>query len=248
MNIKYVNDGVKMTKPDLNIHRITTAKDAQKASNTEQRMNIALWQAATEQNQTEILKQLSLGANVNIRGPNNKTILIHFVEQACDDLALIILNAGASLDPQDHNGDTALIHAVRNSSLKVTEQLIDKGAGILFENKHGEKAFDIALRQKNPALAALFEKALKDMIQRIPQEHLTWRHPISPRERDPHGDTILTWAARHGQENVIRALIRSGTDLCKTNSEGLTAYEIAEQAGYNRIARLLSQESGDKKI
>jgi ankyrin repeat protein len=235
-----------MGKHDPNIHMLSTAKNAQDISDPAHPLNIALWQAAIDQNQTEILKQLSQGANINIRGPENKTILIHLIEQSRSDLALILLNAGASLNPQDQNGDTALIHAVRNNAIRVAERLIENGADILLQNKNGDKAFDVAMRQNNPPLAALFEKALKDLIQRIPQGHLTWRHPISPRERDPHGDTILTWAARHGQENVVRALLRSGTDLSKTNSEGLTACEIAEQAGHIRIARLLAQKSSDK--
>jgi ankyrin repeat protein len=215
-------------------------------TNPESVHNLLLWDAARALDLSGIMRALSHGANINIRGDKKRTILMHAIKARRSDLALALLNAGASLDPQDEDGETALMYAVRAGDADTARRLIDNGADILIENKNGEKPVDLALRGKNAGLAVVFEPALKELINRIPQGHLVWKNPVSPRERDPHGDTILTWAARHGQENVVRALMTSGADVAQKNTEGLTAEQVARQAGHRRIESLLKSSATRK--
>ena len=217
------------------------------ASDPQSLLNQALWHAAEQHNLSHIMQCLSRGANINIRGWHNRTILMHMVLSDRSDLALALMNAGASLDPQDDDGETALMMALHKNDARTAKRLIESGADILIENKNGQKAIDIALRSKDPAIALLFESALKELIHRIPQGHLVWRHPVSARERDPHGDTILTWAARHGQENVVRALVASGVDPLQVNAEGLTAAQVARVSGHRRIESLLKTSAKEDK-
>ena len=73
-------------------------------------------------------------------------------------------------------------------------------------------------------------------------------------QRDSSGRTTLFYAAENGDLDEVRRIIYSlsGTGLsCQrlslitmTDSAGLTAADVAEQAGYDEIAALLRSEQG----
>ena len=57
-------------------------------------------------------------------------------------------------------------------------------------------------------------------------------------------DTLLTWAARHGQAEAVRLLLEGGASVGATNDDGASALYIACQEGQIERARLLV-EAGD---
>jgi len=185
------------------------------------------------------------GANINIRGENNETALVSAAREGRLDMALYLIDSGASLDPQDKDGDTALAHAVRGGHVAIAARLIACGADITIENKDGQKPLDAALKSGIPALVALFEQPLKDLLARIPSadavDTLRPRGLSPPPVADPFGDTMLTWAARAGQENVVRAMIQSGADIRQRNRAGHTARDVAQGAGHISIVEMLEK-------
>ena len=52
-------------------------------------------------------------------------------------------------------------------------------------------------------------------------------------------DTLLTWAARHGQAEAVRLLLEGGASVGATNGGGGSAMHIACQEGQVECARLL---------
>lgn len=185
------------------------------------------------------------GANINIRGANNETALACAAREGRLEMALYLIDAGASLDPQDKDGNTALAHAVRGNHVSIAARLIACGADITIENKDGQKPLDTALKSGVPALVALFEQPLKDLLARIPSadavETMRPRSLSPPPVADPFGDTMLTWAAREGQDNVVRAMIQSGADIHQRNRAGDTARDVAQRAGHLDIVQLLEK-------
>ncbi|MDP2205449.1 MAG: ankyrin repeat domain-containing protein [Alphaproteobacteria bacterium] len=185
---------------------------------------------------------LAEGAQINARGDNNETAIIHAAREGRSVMIEILLGLGASLDLQDRDGRTALAQAARGGHIGIVSMLIRAGADITLDDKAGDKPLDIALRSGNPALVALFEQPLKDLLARIPSAdtgpRLQYRRaPACP--PDPHGDTMLTWAAREGQENVVRAMLQSGADVFMRNRAGQTPRDVAETAGHRLIACML---------
>lgn len=185
---------------------------------------------------------LADGAQINARGDNNETALIRAARDGRLVIIEILLGLGGSLDLQDRDGRTALAQAALLGHVAVAALLIRAGADITLDDKTGDKPLDIALRSGNPALVALFEQPLKDLLARIPSadtgprlQHR--RAPACP--PDPHGDTMLTWAAREGQENVVRAMVQSGADVFLRNRAGQTPRDVAENAGHRLIACML---------
>merc|ERR1719198_1903174 len=52
-------------------------------------------------------------------------------------------------------------------------------------------------------------------------------------------DTLLTWAARHGQAEAVRLLLEGGASVGATNGGGGSALLIACQDGHLECVRLL---------
>ena len=187
---------------------------------------------------------LADGANINIRGAHNETALSQACREGRLEMALFLMDQGASLDPQDKDGHTALTHAVIGRHVLIAQHLIALGADITIENKNAEKPLDIAVKSNVPELVALFEQPLKDLLLRIPAadggQRMQGRQPPT-QPADPFGDTMLTWAARAGQDNVVRAMIKSGADVRQTNRAGHTAHAVARAAGHHDIAAMLEE-------
>ena len=57
-------------------------------------------------------------------------------------------------------------------------------------------------------------------------------------------DTLLTWAARHGQAEAVRLLLEGGASVGATNGGGGSALYIACQEGQIECARLLLEAGG----
>ena len=56
-------------------------------------------------------------------------------------------------------------------------------------------------------------------------------------------DTLLTWAARHGQAEAVRLLLEGGASVGATSSDGASALLLACAGGYLEIVRLLLEAS-----
>lgn len=189
-------------------------------------------------------RALAEGAQINARGEDGETALIRAAREGRLENAHILVQANASLDLQDRHGRTALFYATHMAHVTMASLLIDAGADITLDDKDGIKPLDIALRNGAPALVSLFEQPLKNLLARIPSAdtgaRLQYRAaPSCP--PDPHGDTMLTWAAREGQENVIRAMVQSGADVRLRNRAGQTPRDVADAAGHHHIVHLLEE-------
>merc|ERR1712086_257295 len=52
-------------------------------------------------------------------------------------------------------------------------------------------------------------------------------------------DTLLTWAARHGQAEAVRLLLEGGASVGAADSGGASALLLASEGGHLECARLL---------
>lgn len=215
---------------------------AENPGKLQEKLDSVLLDAAATDDIPALRRALAEGAHINARGDNNQTAMIRAAREGRLIMVEILLGAGASLDLQDRDGRTALSHATANGFTEIVSMLVRSGADITLDDKDGDKPLDIALRSGNPAMVAQFEQPLKDLLARIPSadtgSRLQYRRTpaASP---DPHGDTMLTWAAREGQENVVRAMVQSGADVFVRNRAGHTPREVAEHAGHKLIVCML---------
>ena len=57
-------------------------------------------------------------------------------------------------------------------------------------------------------------------------------------------DTLLTWAARHGQAEAVRLLLEGGASVGAADSGGATALLLASEEGHVDVVHLLLTEGG----
>lgn len=194
---------------------------------------------------------LESGANINVRDANDDTALLHAVRSDDTRMALMLIAQKASLDAQDRDGATALIIASKKGDIQLVQALVDANADINLDDSIGKKALDYAMRSANPQLVELFEKPLKQILNRIPSSDFAQALRASQHNLDDidpaTGNTILTWAAsQRGQESVAQAFIEAGANLQLKNRDGKTAMDIARENNNTPMLRLLEEAQKHK--
>ena len=91
--------------------------------------------------------------------------------------------------------------------------LLSKGADVHIANDKGK---------------TILMKICKDGLEQSLQELLQW--PIKINQTDNQGDTPLHYAARQGQDRIIKYLLKKGAKI-RTNKNGLTPLEEAGRLG-----------------
>ncbi|TAL37286.1 MAG: hypothetical protein EPN97_05515 [Alphaproteobacteria bacterium] len=194
---------------------------------------------------------LNGGANINERDANDDTALLYAVRGGDIKMALMLISKHASLDAQDKDGATALIIASKKGDIQLVKALIEANADINIEDSHGKKALDYAMRSADPQLVELFEKPLKQILNRIPSSDLAQALRASHQNLDDidpaSGNTILTWAAsQRGQESLALAFIEAGANLQVRNRDGKTAIDIARETNNSPMLKLLEEAQKHK--
>ena len=191
------------------------------------------------------------GANINVRDENDDTALLYSVRGGDNKIALLLIEKKASLDAQDKDGATALILASKKGDIPLVKALLDAGADIGLEDRTGKKALDYAMRSADPLLVELFEKPLKQALNRIPSSDLAQALRTAHRNLDDidpaTGNTVLTWAAsQKGQESLALAFIEAGASLNVPNRAGKTPAQVARETNNSPMLKLL-EEAGKHK-
>ena len=64
---------------------------------------------------------------------------------------------------------------------------------------------------------------------------------------DNHGDSVLIWASRFNQDDMVRTLIERGADINEpANSDGRTALDIWEEKKYRDMIEFLRENGGKR--
>ncbi|MBB6133092.1 hypothetical protein HD842_001203 [Massilia aurea] len=135
----------------------------------------------------------------------------------------LLAHPGTDLERKAVNGNTALMMAAFKRDGDTVRALLDKGAKV---NQPGWTALHYAAASGDAAIAQL-------LIERGAK-----LDALSPR---PSGAvTPLMMAAREGQDGIVRLLLSKGANAGLKNTEGFTAAQLAKQAGYDKLAGLLS--------
>jgi len=135
----------------------------------------------------------------------------------------LLAHPGTDLERKAVNGNTALMMAAFKRDGDTVRALLDKGAKV---NQPGWTALHYAAASGDAAIAQL-------LIERGAK-----LDALSPR---PSGAvTPLMMAAREGQDGIVRLLVAKGANVGLKNTEGVTAAQLAKQAGHDKLAGQLS--------
>lgn len=138
-------------------------------------------------------------------------------------LDVLLAAPGIHVDATAMNGNTALMMAAYKRNMPAVRALLDKGAAV---NRTGWTPLHYAAA------------AGDDDITRLLLEHGALVDAVSPLASGAY--TPLMMAAREGHDRTAKLLIAHGANTRLTNSEGLTATQIAQRAGKDHVAGALT--------
>ena len=143
-------------------------------------------------------------------------------------IAQDLIRQGAKLDFKDLAGDTPLHNALLLSNDDFAEILIEKDANYCIPNNDGNTALHLAIKSGNTSL-------IKEMLQHTSK--------LKINIMDKEGNTPLILAAAKGNLNVVKLLLEAKAKTNIRNNNGESAYTIAINANYQKIAELISQHA-----
>ena len=163
-----------------------------------------------------------LGNNYTITDSDGNTP-VHIVvkSKASNQLLQVLIEEGYPVDTRNADGYTALNYAIENNDVKTAVVLLENGANpFQMIDKKGKNGISIALDKKN-----------KSMISNIVK--------YAGKMTDTQGNTILHYAAKTSDDEMVKTLISYGIDKSIKNVSGDTAYTIAVRWRRPEIAALL---------
>lgn len=141
-------------------------------------------------------------------------------------LAALLAHPGTEVDAQAFNGNTALMLAAFKRNMAAVQALLAKGAAV---NRSGWTPLHYAAASGDNEIALLLLRRGASV------------DAVSPLKSGSY--TPLMMAAREGHDITAKLLIDHGADPGRTNSEGLTAVELAERAGRSTAAASIAQHA-----
>jgi ankyrin repeat protein len=142
-------------------------------------------------------------------------------ENASPALIYTILELGARQNSVDSEGRTPLRLALDMNLLDVATLLADNESDVFYAARDGKTPADISLAGGEAMVTALFSGS-------------------SINARDPLGNTILHYAARHGDPKMVSLLLSLGAQKEIKNIASESPAEIARRWGKPEAAALLN--------
>jgi ankyrin repeat protein len=138
-------------------------------------------------------------------------------------LEALLAYPGIHVDAPALNGNTALMMAALKGNMPAVQLLLAKGATV---NRTGWTALHYAATSGD------------DAITRLLLERGARVDAVSPLKSGAY--TPLMIAAREGHDSTALLLIEHGANPKLTNSEGLTAVQLAQRAGKDHVASAIA--------
>lgn len=201
-----------------------------------EKANRANLRYAIENNRLEITEYLiSKGADINHVpdiSENAGTILQYSIGYGKREAAKLIIQAGADVNLKVKDSYSPLYMAVSRGWFDVTEMLISRGAKIDIDNK------------TEPLLYAAVEKESKGivllLISKCPDIH-----KLVSAKGNYNDEVPLHVAARTGNLEIGKILVRNGADIDALENRGYSPLEVAIDEGNRQFSKYLIEKGAD---
>ena len=183
-----------------------------------------LW--AVDGSNAEIARVLiAAKAKVDVATDLGVTPLLHAARSGDAAMVDLLLRAGANPSLPHAEGETPLMAASKSGSVAAVRALLARGARVNDTDKfQNQSALMLAAAEGHVEVAGILLEAGADPNK---QAHAT---SLSTRKNADHptgGFTALMWAARNGNDAMVRRLVKGGANLNLKNGDGASATMIA---------------------
>src|SRR6185295_15347299 len=190
------------------------------------------------------------GANVNAATDLGVTPLWLAAQNGSEKLVARLLAAGANPDAALLAGETPLMVAARGGKTPVVEQLIAKGANVNARGARKQTALMWAVAQKHPdvvkvllahgADVSLRSERWSQVMAVPPHGYLSYNREIPAGE-----ETALLFAARVGDLEATRLLVKAGANVNDADAWGVSAVTLAAHSGFEEVLDYLLLKGAD---
>jgi ankyrin repeat protein len=185
-------------------------------------LNAQLLVAARQGNLAQVERALDAGAAPGSRNRLGKTALLLAAEKGNLPIVETMLKRGADVNQASLEGVTPLMAASYVGAAPVVQQLLAAGARTDLRDRMSKPAIVYAAGQGQAgAVDALLASGI--------DVNAAYEHQL----------TALMWAAGQGQLDTVKLLLERGARRDLRDDRGLTAAEIARQAGQSAVAAAL---------
>ncbi len=165
-----------------------------------------------------------------------------------------LLTAGANANATLLNGETVLMTCARAGGARAVKALLVRGADVnAKEHEHHQTALMWAVAQRHPEVVELLIDARADIRARsltYPQTVVGEQTQRAGREELNYtvlrgGASPLLFAARAGDAESARLLLKAGADPNDAQPDGVSALVLAAHSGNGHVAALLLEHGAD---
>lgn len=159
-----------------------------------------------------------------INRPNsNGDCVLHILvsDNASQDMMATALKNGANPNARNAKGDTPLMLAIKKKDLNMAITFIKAGASLFVSNSDNVTLLSVMFAMEPGARNKLFAAA-------------------GVNNADFSGESLLHYAVRANNKEVVSDLLSLGADRSIKNRRGETPFDVAQEKGYQEIAALLA--------
>lgn len=192
---------------------------------------------------------LDAGASPNVRDKEQKTLLHHVAEGGYIQVAGLFLDEkDIDVNAIDNQGKIPLHYAAYGYYEDIVERFLKKGADVTTKDKNGYTALHYAVTTGNPKILEMlvshharsgeeaywkeFDWTKVDWSKNRGLEEITEKRNEKAKALltstiDEKGNTLLHFAALHGDKEIIGFLVENGVDINAKNGKGITPAQVA---------------------
>jgi ankyrin repeat protein len=190
------------------------------------------------------------GANVNAGNDLGATPLWLAAQNGSEPIVKALLSAGANPNAALLSGETPVMVAARAGKTAVVELLLGKDANVNARGARQQTALMWAVAQKHPDVV----KALLAHGADLSLRSETWSQvmAVPPHGYLPYnksipagGETALLFAARAGDLESARLLVKAGANVNDADAWGVSAVTLAAHSGFAELVDFLLEKGAD---
>lgn len=185
-----------------------------------------LMRAAKRNNADVVNFLISRGADVNAKNKKGWTALLFAASHNTSDVVKLLLDNGADINAENKDGNNAIMCALQQAPKEnissVVNVLVQYGADKNAAAKNGRKAINYIKNIPNDN--DFIKLCAKGNIKEI-DSALKNGANINALSKD--NSTVLMWAARFNNSDVVNYLISKGVNVNSENLKGRTAFDFA---------------------